>query len=239
MKLLKTFLPFIAVLFLLTACEKETTPTLAQINYQLKDNITPTYATFKLNVHTKRSVWKLNDKEFFSSDSNSVEILLMNPGKNIVTVETRGINGEKYEGEIEVYAPPRPSILQINGFHFPEISDFNFETDSLLVEIYHNDNFENKSYHFYFKSNELLENDTIFFKRPILFGLSKNDFSYDDTSVIYFTLRDKTNYLPKWYFRTNFYVFSQLFTERLSFGDNIIRAFGTNDKQVHVFADWK
>lgn len=239
MKLLKTFLPFIAVLFLLTACEKDTTPTLAQINYQLKDNITPTYATFMLNVHTKRSVWKLNDKEFFSSDSNSVEILLMNPGKNIVTVETRGINGEKYEGEIEVYAPPRPSILQINGFHFPKIADFNFETDSLLVEIYHNDNFENKSYHFYFKSNELLENDTILFERPLLLGLSKNDFLYDDTSAIYFTLQDKTNYLPKWYFRTNFYVFSQLHIERLTFGDNIIRAFGTNDKQVHVFADWK
>lgn len=239
MKLLKTFLPFIAVLFLLTACEKDTTPTLAQINYQLKDNITPTYATFMLNVHTKRSVWKLNDKEFFSSDSNSVEILLMNPGKNIVTVETRGINGEKYEGEIEVYAPPRPSILQINGFHFPKIADFNFETDSLLVEIYHNDNFENKSYHFYFKSNELLENDTILFERPLLLGLSKNDFLYDDTSAIYFTLQDKTNYLPKLYFRTNFYVFSQLHIERLTFGDNIIRAFGTNYKQVHVFADWK
>lgn len=237
MKTIKYILILVSVFILLNACE-DNSPQLVQISYQLKDNITPTYATFKLNISTKHSNWKLNEQYFYDSDTNFVVIPIVNPGKNIVSVETYH-NGRKQIGEIEIYAPPRPNVLLINGFFIPEGTNFNFEKDSLRMEIYHNDNFENKSFSFYFKSDELSEKDTVIFKRPIILGLSKNDFSYDDSSVVYVRLSDKTNYLPKWYFKNNFFLFTELFIEQSFYGDNIVRLLEANDKRFHLLVDWR
>lgn len=254
------FAVLLALLPLLYGCnnqEFEIRP--IEINCTWIDSVSPMRVLLSTNQDLFFAEWVLNDSIYYGYDNtDSVLMILEKPGNNHIDLTATGVNNIHYQGTLKLVVPGAPSKLIIRGFYFKNNIKLPIDRDSVQVSLYLNDDIDNPEYKTDYSTSEFLGQDTIYFKKPIVFDVfGCYDIKDAKMSNLYFSVRDTpiynfedisagyldgtlTGLINKCYFKSNFDVL-EAYRLRVAFPPHQLQMFGTLNpyQEARLFIEWK
>lgn len=226
------------ILLTIFGCYQEQTSQDIEIYYEFNDQVSPVMVKLSVNEDIQIASWTINDSlNYTLIGNNEIELLFDEPGISNIKLNASGTNNEQYNGEIDIIVPERANQLIIDGIYFDEIDLNNFSDDSLDFSFVYYDG-QNHFYHIRtFQRSEILNIDTLVFDKPIIIEIDYLEQNgINDSSWVSFDIQNHNVYERSIHFRSNFFVNTEYFIERIMFPDWVQLFYQSED--LFVLREW-
>jgi hypothetical protein len=208
------------------------------IDIELLDDVSPVKAILTSVQDIGWFQWTIDSVNVSSNDKDKLEHIFNESGLHRIEFNARGENGEIYSGERTIDVPGIAQRLIISGYRFTNPHAFDVHEDSLNFHFRYNDGTTNTYFNTTISRSDFNNNDSLIFENPI--DIEILDTATASANNAFISLNIEGSNSTSSYFRSNFFIESSYFVERI-FDPNFIylnNVANDNSERIVLKSDW-